>query len=237
MDRYDLCAALARDAGKHRAPRPSARRRRRMKGRHDVVTAMDREVERFIRAAIADALSGGRDHRRGGRRRPRRRGLWLDRPDRRHRQLRARHCRATACRSATSSTACRCSASIYDPSHDWLYRRRAGEGAWRDGERLAVSPCADLGARRPSSAAGRRGARRPTYVDSAGAGARTPAGRSAARAPARSGSPTSRPAAPRPTPSCTSTPGTARPASCWSARPAASPTISSPATAFAPAIR
>jgi fructose-1,6-bisphosphatase/inositol monophosphatase family enzyme len=49
MDRYDFCRAVARDAGKlaHRAFGTSATT---MKGRHDVVTAMDREVERFIRA-------------------------------------------------------------------------------------------------------------------------------------------------------------------------------------------
>ena len=65
MDRYDFCRALARDAGKlaHRAFGTSATS---MKGRHDVVTAMDREVERFIRAAIAarfpeDAIIGEED--------------------------------------------------------------------------------------------------------------------------------------------------------------------------------
>src|SRR6187402_682524 len=52
MDRHDFARALARDAGKlaHRAFGTSATS---MKGRHDVVTAMDREVERFVRAAIA----------------------------------------------------------------------------------------------------------------------------------------------------------------------------------------
>ena len=62
MDRYDFCRALARDAGKlaHRGFGTSATT---MKGRHDVVTAMDSEVERFIRAAIAkrypqDAIIG-----------------------------------------------------------------------------------------------------------------------------------------------------------------------------------
>ena len=52
MDRLDFARALARDAGKlaHRAFGTSATS---MKGRHDVVTEMDREVERFIRAAIA----------------------------------------------------------------------------------------------------------------------------------------------------------------------------------------
>jgi hypothetical protein len=47
MDRYEFCRALARDAGKlaHRAFDTSAMM---MKGRQDVVTAMDREVERFV---------------------------------------------------------------------------------------------------------------------------------------------------------------------------------------------
>ena len=46
MNRYDLARAVARDAGKlaHRAFGVSATK---MKGRHDVVTEMDREVERF----------------------------------------------------------------------------------------------------------------------------------------------------------------------------------------------
>jgi fructose-1,6-bisphosphatase/inositol monophosphatase family enzyme len=54
MDRYEFCRALARDAGKlaHRAFGTSATT---MKGRHDVVTAMDREVERFT------ATNGGRN--------------------------------------------------------------------------------------------------------------------------------------------------------------------------------
>ena len=37
-------------------------------------------------------------------------------------------------------------AALHDPSHDWLYSAARGEGAWLDGKRLAVSPCADLGA-------------------------------------------------------------------------------------------
>ncbi len=55
--------------------------------------------------------------------------------------------------------------------------------------------------------------------------------------PARSASPTSPRAAARPTAKCTSTPGTARRASCSCARRAATPTISSPATALPPATR
>ena len=57
MDRLDFSRKLARDAGRlaHSAFGQSATS---MKGRHDVVTAMDREVERFIRRAIADRYPG-----------------------------------------------------------------------------------------------------------------------------------------------------------------------------------
>ena len=52
MNRLDFASELARDAGKlaHSAFGQSVTT---LKGRHDVVTAMDGEVERFIRAAIA----------------------------------------------------------------------------------------------------------------------------------------------------------------------------------------
>ena len=89
MNRLEFSGKLARDAGRlaHTAFGQSATS---MKGRHDVLTAMDGEVERFIRKAIAATLSGRRDHRRGGGR-PRRRSRVAHRPDRRHRELRARH--------------------------------------------------------------------------------------------------------------------------------------------------
>src|SRR5207245_10839981 len=53
MDRLEFSRSLARDAGRlaHSAFGQSATS---MKGRHDVVTAMDREVERYIRKAIAE---------------------------------------------------------------------------------------------------------------------------------------------------------------------------------------
>ena len=77
MDRLEFSARLARDAGRlaHTAFGQSATS---MKGRHDVLTAMDGEVERFIRKAIVarypdDAIigeeEGGRgDDQPGGRR-------------------------------------------------------------------------------------------------------------------------------------------------------------------------
>ena len=54
MTRLEFCRNLAAEAGRlaHGAfGSPSVS----LKGRHDEVTAMDREVERFIRAAIAKA--------------------------------------------------------------------------------------------------------------------------------------------------------------------------------------
>ena len=88
-DRYDFCRALARDAGKlaHRAFGTSVDDD---EGRHDVVTEMDREVERFIRAAIAQRYPQDAVHRRRGGRRGGRPAV-AHRSDRRHRELRARH--------------------------------------------------------------------------------------------------------------------------------------------------
>src|ERR1700752_1426880 len=75
MDRHDFAPARARDAGKlaHRAFGTSTTT---MKGRHDVVTEMDREGERFIRASIArrfpdDAIIGEEEGGGAGYR------LWL----------------------------------------------------------------------------------------------------------------------------------------------------------------
>ena len=70
MDRLEFSGKLARDAGRlaHTAFGQSATS---MKGRHDVLTAMDGEVERFIRKAIVarypdDAIIGEEEGGRGG---------------------------------------------------------------------------------------------------------------------------------------------------------------------------
>ena len=141
MDRHDFCRALARDAGKlaHRAFGTSATS---MKGRHDVVTAMDREVERFIRAAItarfpADAIIGEEDGGNAGDH------LWLIDPiDGTANYARGlpRYCVSIGYLERGVPTL----GAIYDPSNDWLYSGAIGEGAWRDGERLAVSPIAEM---------------------------------------------------------------------------------------------
>ena len=89
MNRLEFASSLAADAGRlaHSAFGQSAVS---SKGRHDLVTEMDGEVERFIRAAIAkrypdDAIIGEEQGGHGGIAR-------VDpRSDRRHRELRARH--------------------------------------------------------------------------------------------------------------------------------------------------
>ena len=75
MDRLQFSRKLAREAGRlaHSTFGQSATS---MKGRHDVVTAMDREVERYIRKEITerypgDAIIGEEEGGGGGER------LWL----------------------------------------------------------------------------------------------------------------------------------------------------------------
>ena len=143
MERLEFSRKLARDAGRlaHSAFGQSATS---MKGRHDVVTAMDREVERFIRKAIAarypnDAIIGEEEGGGGGER------LWLIDPI----DGTANYARGIPhyCVSiGYLEHGVPVIAAVHDPSHDWLYSAARGEGAWRDGERLAVSHCADLGA-------------------------------------------------------------------------------------------
>ena len=143
MERLEFSRKLARDAGRlaHSAFGQSATS---MKGRHDVVTEMDREVERFIRKAIAarypnDAIIGEEEGGGGGER------LWLIDPI----DGTANYARGIPhyCVSiGYLEHGVPVIAAVHDPSHDWLYSAARGEGAWRDGERLAVSPCADLGA-------------------------------------------------------------------------------------------
>ena len=143
MDRLAFCRDLARDAGRL-AHTAFGRSTASNKGRHDVVTAMDREVERFIRAAITarfpgDAIIGEEEGGGGGDR------LWLIDPiDGTANYARGlpHYCVSIGYLESGVPTL----GAIYDPSHDWLYAAARGEGAWRDGERLAVSATADVGA-------------------------------------------------------------------------------------------
>ena len=117
-----------------------------MKGRHDVVTAMDGEVERFIRKAIAkrypdDAIIGEEEGGRGGRSR-----VWLIDPiDGTANYARGipHYCVSIGYLEHGVPTV----GALHDPSHDWLYSAARGEGATlATAQRLAVSPCDDLGA-------------------------------------------------------------------------------------------
>lgn len=141
MNRLEFCRTLAADAGRlaHRAfGSPSIS----LKGRHDEVTAMDREVERFIRVAIAarfprDAVLGEEEGGAAGDH------LWIIDPiDGTANYARGlpRYCVSIGYLEHGVPTL----GAIYDPSHDWLYSAASGEGAYQDGMRLAVSPCAEI---------------------------------------------------------------------------------------------
>src|SRR5512144_3104519 len=137
-DRYDFCRSVARGAGAlaHRAFGTSATS---SKGRHDVVTAMDREVERFLRAAIAerypeDDFFGEEE---GGERGER---LWLVDPI----DGTANYARGIPHYCVSIGYLERgvpLLGAIYDPCHDALYAAERGGGAFRNDQRLAVSAC------------------------------------------------------------------------------------------------
>ena len=143
MDRLNFCRTLARDAGRlaHTAFGTSATS---MKGRHDVLTAMDREVERFVRDAIAkqypdDAVIGEEEGGQPGDH------VWLIDPiDGTANFARgiAHYCVSIGYLEHGVPT----TAALHDPSHDRLYSAALGQGAWLNGERLKVSACADLAA-------------------------------------------------------------------------------------------
>jgi myo-inositol-1(or 4)-monophosphatase len=143
MSRLEFAASLAADAGRL-AHSAFGRSTISSKGRHDLVTEMDGEVERFIRAAIArrypdDAIIGEEEGGHAGSR------VWiLDPIDGTANYARGipHYCVSIAfLEDGVPSVGV-----LYDPSHDWLYAAARGEGATRNGERLAVSPCKDLAA-------------------------------------------------------------------------------------------
>ena len=145
MDRLDFATRLARDAGAlaHSAFGQSTAT---LKGRHDIVTAMDTQVERFIRAALAarypdDAIVGEEEGGGGG-------GgerVWIIDPI----DGTANYARGIPHYCVSIGYLERGSARIgvlYDPAHDALYAASQGDGAFLNGNRLKVSPCADLDA-------------------------------------------------------------------------------------------
>ena len=113
-----------------------------LKGRHDVVTAMDGELERFIRAAIArqypaEAIIGEEEGGAAGER------LWLIDPiDGTANYARGipHYCVSIGYLERGVPTV----GVIHDPSHDWLYAAERGGGAWMNDARVHVSPRAAL---------------------------------------------------------------------------------------------
>lgn len=144
-ERFDFCRQLARRAGE-RAHAGFGSAAATLKGRHDVLTAMDADVERFIRAAIAqrypgeavlgeeDGASGRLDA--GGR-------IWIVDPiDGTANYARgiAHYCVSIACVEDGQPLV----GALHDPCHDRLYGAALGGGAWLGTQRLAVSPLASL---------------------------------------------------------------------------------------------
>jgi myo-inositol-1(or 4)-monophosphatase len=149
--RLDFCRRLAADAGRlaHRsfgraAPLPA-------KGRHDEVTAMDREVERVVREAIGrafpdDAVLGEEDGASAGLASAEH--VWVIDPiDGTANYARgiAHYCISIAVMQGGAPAI----GVLHDPSHERLYWAARGQGAWL-GEngatrRLAVSPIDSLG--------------------------------------------------------------------------------------------
>ena len=146
MDRLEFSRHLAQDAGRmaHSAFGTSPTS---MKGRHDVLTEMDSQVERFIRSAILerypdDAVLGEEDGASGNANAER---LWIIDPiDGTANYARgiAHYCVSIGYLEHGVPTV----AALHDPSHERLYSAQRGAGAFMNGTRLAVSPCADLAA-------------------------------------------------------------------------------------------
>ena len=152
MNRLEFCRSLAAEAGRlaHGAfGSPSIS----LKGRHDEVTAMDREVERFIRAAIAkafpqDAVLGEEDGASEGLAAAER--VWIIDPidgTANYTRSIAHYCVSIGYVERGVPTA----GALHDPSHERLYFAERGGGAWMaEGDavakRLAVSPVASLDA-------------------------------------------------------------------------------------------
>src|SRR5215471_12751822 len=144
MNRLEFSRNLARDAGRL-AQSKFGQSATSLKGRHDGVTEMDREVERFIRSAIAaqypdDAIIGEEEGGAGlGER------LWLIDPiDGTANYARGipHYCVSIGYLERRVPTV----GVIYDPSHDWLYSAARSEGATCNGAPIEVSRETDLGA-------------------------------------------------------------------------------------------
>ncbi|HVF62656.1 MAG TPA: inositol monophosphatase family protein [Casimicrobiaceae bacterium] len=141
MTRLDFASTLARDAGRlaHTAFGASQTSN---KGVHDIVTAMDGDVERFIRAAIAkrypdDSVLGEEEGGQAGKR------AWIVDPiDGTANFARGipHYCVSIAYLENGEPMV----GVLYDPSHDWLYAAARGEGARCNDVRMKASSCADI---------------------------------------------------------------------------------------------
>jgi myo-inositol-1(or 4)-monophosphatase len=141
MTRLEFASALARDAGRlaHTAFGLSATK---SKGVHDVVTEMDGNVERFIRAAIerrypGDAILGEEEGGAGGER------VWIVDPiDGTANYARGipHYCVSIGYLERGVPTV----GVLYDPPHDLVYAAALGEGARCNGRPLRASGCSDL---------------------------------------------------------------------------------------------
>jgi myo-inositol-1(or 4)-monophosphatase len=149
--RLDFCRRLAADAGRLAHGTFGRAALLPAKGRHDEVTAMDREVERVVRAAITraypqDAVLGEEDGASADVASAE--FVWIIDPI----DGTANYARGIA-HYCVSIGVVRDGAPVvgvlHDPSHDRLYWAARGEGAWLDEagatRRLAVSPVAALG--------------------------------------------------------------------------------------------
>jgi myo-inositol-1(or 4)-monophosphatase len=144
-DRLQFASALAREAGRL-AHSAFGRSMASLKGRHDIVTRMDSEVERFIRAEIAkrypsDAIIGEEE---GGASGDGERVWVVDPIDGTANYARGvpRYCVSIGYLERVRPIA----GVVYDPNSDQLYAAERGGGAACNGERLVVSPVADLDA-------------------------------------------------------------------------------------------
>ena len=143
MDRFEFAQGLAREAGAL-AHRGFGQVAATLKGRHDVLTAMDAEVERFVRRAIAERFPGDAvigEEEGGGEGEH----LWIVDPI----DGTANYARGIPHYCVSIGYLERgvpAIGVIHDPPHDALYAAAHGRGAWHNGARMAVSPCADIAA-------------------------------------------------------------------------------------------
>jgi myo-inositol-1(or 4)-monophosphatase len=141
MDRLEFCRQLARDAGAL-ALESFGQAASELKGRHDVVTAADREVERFIRREIAvrypgEAMIGEEE---GGSAAER---VWIVDPIDGTANF-ARGIPHWCVSIAYAERGAPAVGAIAEPCRGIVYSAARGEGAWLGGEPMRVSDCTAL---------------------------------------------------------------------------------------------